>query len=124
MVAFDVPLQWGQRRAREGEAQARLAASQARREATSLDLQSQLGGAHAALMSARYGERILREVNIPQTKVVLQSALAGYQLGRVDLPTVLLAEQAVLRVALDRIDLLTQQQVRLAEIERAIGEEL
>ena len=124
MVSFDVPLQWGLRRAREGEAQARLAASQARREATNLDLQSQLGAAHAALVSARHGERILRDVNIPQTKVVLQSALAGYQLGRVDLPTVLLAEQAVLRVALDRIDLLTLQQVQLAEIERAIGEEL
>ena len=55
---------------------------------------------------------------------MLQSALAGYQLGRVDLPTVLLADQAVLRVALDRIDLLILQQVQLAEIERAIGEEL
>ncbi len=124
MVSFDVPLQWGLRRAREGEAQAKLAASQARREATSLELQSQLGAARASLVSARHGERILSEVNIPQTEVVLQSALAGYQLGRVDLPTVLLAEQAMLRVALDRIDLLTLQQVRLAEIERAIGEEL
>lgn len=124
MVSFDVPLQWDLRRAREGEARARLAASQARREATTLDLQSQIGAAHAALVSARQGERILSDVNIPQTKVVLQSALAGYQLGRVDLPTVLLAEQAVLRVALDRIDLLTLQQVQIAEIERAIGEEL
>ncbi|MGZ8312846.1 MAG: TolC family protein [Allosphingosinicella sp.] len=124
MVAFDVPLQGGLRRAREGEAQARLAASQARREATTLDLQSQLGAAHAALVSARLGERILGDVSIPQIKVVLQSALAGYQLGRVDLPTVLLAEQTVLRVALDRINLLIEQQVRLAEIERAIGVEL
>jgi hypothetical protein len=55
---------------------------------------------------------------------VLQSALAGYQLGRVDLPSVLLADQAVLRVALDRINLLIEQQVRLAEIERVIGEDL
>ncbi len=124
MVSFDLPLQWGLRRAREGEAQARLAASQARREATTLELQSQIGGAHAELVSARHGERILSEVNIPQTEVVLQSALAGYQLGRVDLPTVLLAEQAVLRVALDRVNLLTLQQVRLAEIEQAIGGEL
>ena len=124
MVSFDLPLQWGLRRAREGEAQARLAASQARREATTLELQSQIGAAHAELVSARHGERILSEVNIPQTEVVLQSALAGYQLGRVDLPTVLLAEQAVLRVALDRVNLLTLQQVRLAEIEQAIGGEL
>lgn len=124
MVSFAIPLQWGLRRAQEGEAVARLAASRARRQATEVDLQSQIEAAYWALVSAQRGERILRDVNIPQTKVVLQSALASYQLGRVDLPTLLLAEQAVLRVALDRINLLIEQQVRLAEIERAIGEDL
>ncbi len=124
MVSFAIPLQWGLRRAQEGEAVARLAASRARREATGLDLQSQIEASYWALVSAQRGERILRDINIPQTKVVLQSALAGYQFGRVDLPTVLLAEQAVLRVALDRINLLIEQQVRLAEIERVIGEDL
>lgn len=124
MVSFTIPLQWGLRRAQEGEAVARLAASRARRQATGLDLQSQIEAAYWALVSAERGERILRDINIPQSKVVLQSALAGYQLGRVELPTVLLAEQAVLRVALDRINLLIEQQVRLAEIERVIGEDL
>lgn len=124
MVSFAIPLQWGLRRAQEGEAVARLAASRARRQATEVDLQSQIEAAYWALVSAQRGEHILRDVNIPQTKVVLQSALASYQLGRVDLPTLLLAEQAVLRVALDRINLLIEQQVRLAEIERAIGEDL
>lgn len=124
MVSFAIPLQWGLRRAQEGEAQTRLAASRARHDATTLDLQSQIEAGYWALVSAQRGERILRDANIPQTKVVLQSALAGYQLGRVDLPTVLLAEQAVLRVALDRVNLLIEQQVRLAEIERAVGEDL
>lgn len=124
MVSFAIPLQWGLRRSQEGEAVARLAASRARRQATEVDLQSQIEAAYWALVSAQRGEHILRDVNIPQTKVVLQSALASYQLGRVDLPTLLLAEQAVLRVALDRINLLIEQQVRLAEIERAIGEDL
>ncbi|MDG4575454.1 MAG: TolC family protein [Defluviicoccus sp.] len=124
MVSFAIPLQWGLRRAQEGEAVAKLAASRARRQATGLDLQGQIEAAYWALVSAQRGERILREVNIPQTKVVLQSALAGYQLGRVDLPSVLFADQAVRRVALDRINLLIEQQVRLAEIERVIGEDL
>jgi outer membrane protein TolC len=124
MISFAIPLQWGLRRAQEGEAVARLSASRARRQATGLDLQSQIEASYWALVSAQRGERILREVNIPQTKVVLQSALAGYQLGRVDLPSVLLADQAVLRVALDRINLLIEQQVRLAEIELVIGEDL
>lgn len=124
MVGFEIPLQWGLRRAQESEALARLAASRARRQASGLDLQSQIEESYWRLVSAQQGERILRDVNIPQTNVVLQSALAGYQLGRVDLPTVLLAEQAVLRVALDRINLLIEQQVRLAEIERVVGEDL
>jgi outer membrane protein TolC len=124
MVSFAIPLQWGLRRAQEGEAVARLAASRARRQATGLDLQSQIEAAYWALVSAQRGERILSDVNIPQTRVVLQSALAGYQFGRVDLPTVLLAEQGVLRVALDRINLQIEQQVRLADLERVIGEDL
>jgi outer membrane protein TolC len=124
MISFAIPLQWGLRRAQEGEAVARLSASRARRQATGLNLQSQIEASYWALVSAQRGERILREVNIPQTKVVLQSALAGYQLGRVDLPSVLLADQAVLRVVLDRINLLIEQQVRLAEIELVIGEDL
>jgi hypothetical protein len=37
---------------------------------------------------------------------------------------VLLAEQAVLRVTLDRIALLVDQQMRLAELERVIGGDL
>ena len=55
---------------------------------------------------------------------MLQSALAGYQFGRADLPSVLLAEQAVLRVTLERIALLLEQQLRLAELERVIGGDL
>lgn len=124
MVSLAIPLQWGLRRAQEGEAQARLAASQARREATALDVQGEIETAYWALVAAARGEQILRDVNIPQTKVALQSALAGYQFGRVDLPTVLLAEQAVLRVSLERINLLIEQHVRLAQIERMIGDEL
>ena len=124
MLSFAIPLQWGLRRAQEQEALARAAASRTRRQATAADLQGQLEEAYWALDAARRGEEILRDINIPQSKVVLQSALAGYQLGRTDLPSVLLAEQAVLRVTLDRINLLVEQQLRLAQIERVVGGDL
>lgn len=42
MVSFAIPLQWGLRRAQEGEAVAKLAASRARRQATGLELQLSL----------------------------------------------------------------------------------
>ena len=124
MISFAIPLQWGPRRAQEQEALARAAASRTRREATSADLRGQLEQSYWALDAARKGERILRDINIPQSSVALQSALASYQLGRADLPSVLLAEQAVLRVTLDRIALLVEQQMRLAELERVIGGDL
>ncbi len=124
MISFAIPLQWGLRRAQEQEAPARAAASRTRREATSADLRGQLEQTYWALDAARRGESILREINIPQSSVALQSALASYQLGRTDLPSVLLAEQAVLRVTLDRIALLVEQQIRLAELERVVGSDL
>jgi outer membrane protein, heavy metal efflux system len=124
MISLAIPLQWGLRRAQEQEALARAAASRTRREASAADLRGQLEQAYWALDAARRGERILRDINIPQSHVVLQSAVAGYELGRADLPSVLLAEQAVLRVTLDRITLLVDQQMRLAELERVIGGDL
>ena len=124
MISLAIPLQWGLRRAQEQEALAKAAASRTRREATAADLRGQLEQAWWGLDAARRGERILRDINIPQSDVVLQSALAGYELGRSDLPSVLLAEQAVLRVTLDRIALLVEQQMRLAELERVIGGDL
>jgi outer membrane protein, heavy metal efflux system len=124
MISFAIPLQWGLRRAQEQEALATAAASRSRREATAANLQGQLEEAYWALDAARKGEGIFRDINIPQSNVVLQSALASYQLGRADLPSVLLAEQAVLRVTLDRIALLVDQQMRLAELESVIGGDL
>jgi cobalt-zinc-cadmium efflux system outer membrane protein len=124
MISFAIPLQWGLRHAQKQEALAKAAASRTRREATAADLRGQLEQAYWALDAARRGEKILRDINIPQSSVALQSALASYQLGRADLPSVLLAEQAVLRVTLDRISLLVDQQTRLAELERVIGGDL
>ena len=55
---------------------------------------------------------------------MLRSTLAGYELGRADLPGVLLAEQGVRRTELEYINVLVEQQVRLADVERLIGGEL
>ena len=124
MISFAIPLQWGLRRAQEQEALAKAAASRTRREATAADLRGRIEEAWGVLDAARRGESILRDINIPQSSVALQSALASDQLGRADLPSVLLAEQAVLRVTLDRIALLVEQQTRLAELERVVGGDL
>ncbi len=72
----------------------------------------------------RSGLEVLRRVNMPQADVMFRSTLASFEFGRADLPSVLLAEQAVRRTELENINLLVEQQVRLAEIEKLIGGEL
>jgi outer membrane protein TolC len=121
MVAFDIPLQWGLREARVREAKARLSASRARRAATSADLQARIAEAWWRLDAATRGLGVLRRINIPQAGVLLRSSLASYQLGQADLPSVLLALQGVRRTELDQIALQTEQQTRLAEIEKLTG---
>jgi outer membrane protein TolC len=124
MISLAIPLQWGLREAREREAKAKLAASRARRESTFLDLRGEIEESWWALDGLRHGVDILRRVNIPQAGVMLRSTLTAYEFGRADLPSVLLTEQAVRRTELDNINLLLEQQVRLAEIEKLIGGDL
>jgi outer membrane protein, heavy metal efflux system len=124
MISLAIPLQWGLREAREREAKAKLAASRARRESTFVDLRGEIEESWWALEGLRQGIDVLRRVNIPQAAVMLRSTLAAYEVGRADLPSVLLAEQAVRRTELENINLLVEQQVRLADIEKLIGGEL
>lgn len=124
MISLAIPLQWGLREAREREAKAKLAASRARREATSAGLGGEIEAAWWALDGMRNGLEVLRRVNIPQADVMFRSTLASFEFGRADLPSVLLAEQAVRRTELEHIALVVEQQVQLAELERLIGGEL
>ena len=124
MISLEIPLQWGVRDAREREFKAKLAASRARRESTFVDLRGEIEESWWALEGLQQGIDVLRRVNIPQADVMLRSTLAAYEVGRADLPSVLLAEQAVRRTELENIDLIVEQQVRLAEIEKLIGGDL
>ncbi len=124
MISLAIPLQWGLRGAREREAKAKLAASRARREATFADLGGEIEAAWWALDGMRSGLEVLRRVNMPQADLMLRSTLASFEFGRADLPSVLLAEQAVRRTELEHIALVVEQQVQLAELERLIGGEL
>mgnify|MGYP003396190335 CR=1 FL=1 len=61
---------------------------------------------------------------LPQAKITFESALAGYQTGKVDFATLLDAARQVLNAKLEVLKTQTDAQMRLAEIERLLGEEL
>jgi outer membrane protein TolC len=124
MFEITIPLQQGTRRAQEMEAEAMLAAANARREATLQRALGELGTALAQLEGAREMERLTETSLLPQTRVNLQAALAAYETGKVDFAALLEAERQVRQAQLSLLAAKVEAQMRLAEIERLIGEDL
>lgn len=124
MFEITIPLQQGTRRAQEQEAEAMLAAASLRREATQQRALGELGAALAQLAGAREMERLVEASLLPQARVNLQAALAAYESGKVDFTALLEAERQVRQARLARLNAQVDAQVRLAEIERLIGDDL
>lgn len=124
MFEINIPLQQGARRADEREAQSMLAAAQARKEAAANELLALLGEQLAALEAARQVETITQSSLLPQSRLTLESALAGYETGKVDFATVLEAQRQIHAAQLNLIQTRADARTRLAEIERLLGEEL
>lgn len=124
MLEVNIPWQTDIIRANVNEAQAMSDAAAARREATAAQLQSELGQNWAALDALREQGEIIRSTLLPQVQLTFESALASYQTGRVDFPTLLDAQRQLRRTRLDLLKVELEQQMRLAEIERIVGEDL
>lgn len=124
MFEVTIPLQQGTRRAQEREAEAMVAAAAARREATLQRATGDLGTALAQLAAAREIERLTEASLLPQARVNLQAALAAYETGKVDFAALLDAERQVRQARLNLLAAQVEAQVRLAEIERLVGEDL
>ena len=124
MVEVNIPLQQSSRRAKEREARAMLEAAKSRREAAAVDALGDLSESVAALEAARRTENLAAASLLPQAEVTFQSALAGYENAKVDFATLLDAQRQILRAKQERLKAQAEAQMRLAEIERIVGEDL
>ncbi len=124
MLEFNLPLQQESRRSQEREAEAMLAAARARREAAANQALSELSEQIAGLEAARRTEMLLGANLLPQAELTFQSALAAYETGRVDFATLLDAQREISRARQERFKAQAEAQMRLAEIERLLGEDL
>jgi len=124
MVEFSIPLQQGSRRAQEHEAESMLAATGARREALLNQMLADLAESVAGLETAQRTESLTVTQLLPQAELTYQSALAGYENGKVDFATLLDAQRQILNARQQRLKAQLEAQLRLAEIERLLGEEL
>ncbi len=124
MFEMNIPLQQGTRRAQERESESMLAAARSRREATANQVQADLSENLAALDAARKTETLVTGSLLPQAELTFKSALAGYENGKVDFATLLDAQRQIRLAKQNLIRAQAESQVRLAEIERILGEDI
>jgi outer membrane protein TolC len=123
MVELNIPLQQGTRRAQEREAEAMLAAARARQQGLAQQLQGELAEQVAGLDTARRTATLIEGTLLPQAELGFKAALAGYENGKVDFATLLDAQRQIRLVRQNRIRTQAEAQLRLAQIERIVGEE-
>lgn len=124
MVEINIPIRFESRRAKESEAGAMLAAAKERRQAVANQVTGELQENLVAYEAAEKQERLIADTLLPQAELTFRSALAGYENGKVDFATLLDAQRAIKLARQGQIRAWVEQEVRLAEIERMIGEEL
>ena len=101
-----------------------LAAAKSRKEATANRILSALAENLSGLDAAQRTELLSASGLLPQANITFESALASYQTGGVDFATLLDAARQILNAKLEVLKAQTDAQMRLAEIERLLGEDL
>ena len=124
MVEVNIPLQQTTRRSQEAEAEAMVTAAKARIQNVANQLSGDLGQILAALDAARQTEALVTTQSLPQSQLGLRSAMASYENGKLDFTALLEAQRQIRKVRQDRLKARAEAQMRLAEIERIVGEDL
>jgi outer membrane protein TolC len=124
MVEFNIPLQQASRRSMERESESMLFAARSRKEATANQVISELAENLSGIEAARRTEQLATTSLLPQAELTFNSALAAYENGNVDFATLLEAQQQIRKARLNRIKAQAEAQIRLAAIEKLLGEDL
>lgn len=124
MMEVNIPLQQSTRRSQEAEAEAMVTAAKARIQNVTNQLAGDLGQSLAALDAARQTEALVTTQSLPQSQLSLRSAIASYENGKLDFTALLDAQRLIRKVRQDRLKAQADAQMRLAEIERIVGEDL
>lgn len=120
-VGFNIPLQWGLRRAEQGQAKARLAEARARASAARIELMDLVQEALQNLRAASTREVAMRTRQLPRLGEAVQAAHRAYAVDQADLADVIGAMRREKQAEIEHIGMLFEQQTLLAELERLVG---
>ena len=101
-----------------------LAAARSRKDAASSQVLADLAENLSAIDAARRSETLIATSLLPQAELTFSSALAAYENGKVDFATLLEAQKQIRQAKQNQLKAQTEAQIRLAEIEKILGEEL
>jgi outer membrane protein TolC len=124
MVEMNIPLQRESRRSQEREAEAMVGAQRARSQALANQLLGELGEHLAGLDAALRSEALVGGQLLPQSELSFRSALSAYESGKADFATLLDGQRQIRKAKTDRLKAQVEAQLRLADIERIVGEDL
>lgn len=124
MAEVNIPLQQTTRRSQEAEADAMVTAARDRIANTVAQLEGDLGESLAGLDAARRSADLVTTQSLPQSELSLRSAMAAYENGKLDFTALLEAQRQIRKVRQDRLKAEAEARMRLAEIERIVGEDL
>lgn len=120
-IGFNIPLQWGLRRAEQGQARARLAEAKARAAASRAELSGQIVEAVQNLRAANVREATMRTRQLPKLHEAVQAAQRAYAVDQADLADAIGAIRRLKQAEIEHIGMLNEQQALLAELERLMG---
>jgi outer membrane protein TolC len=92
--------------------------------AMSDEVEAEVVGLHASLVRTRDRLALLRDGILPQARTSLESAIAGYPVGRIDFLTLINNQVTLYRHELDWWRFLTRFASDLADLERVTGHEV
>jgi cobalt-zinc-cadmium efflux system outer membrane protein len=124
MVEVNIPIRFESRHAQENEAIAMLAAAKERQQSITNQVTGELFESLAAFKAAEKQEQLIANTLIPQAELTFHSALTGYEAGKVDFATLLDAQRSIKSAKQDRLKAQVEQELRITEIEKMLGEEL
>lgn len=124
MLELNIPLQQSSRRALERESEAMLSAARSRKEAAANQVLAALSENVAGIEAAQRTGILATSSLLPQAELTFNAALAGYENGKVDFATLLDAQRQIRLAKQSQIKAQFESQMRLAEIEKLLGEDL
>lgn len=124
MLEFNIPLQQASRRSMERESESMLSAARSRKDAAANQILGELAENLSGIEAARRTEMLTTTSLLPQAELSFKAALSGYETGKIDFATLLEAQRQIRQARQNQIKAQAEAQMRLAEIEKLLGEEL